>query len=559
MPKDKRQKNKKADMVSEEDVSFVEGLQENASSIRNVVEGIFVAIVVALVLRAFLVEAFVIPTGSMAVSLLGRHHDIECSSCALLYPVSKVSGNESPRTKCPNCGQVDNFVHNIECSSCALLYPVSKGIMDESPKIKCPSCGQADNFDTGWTEGDRVIVLKYFYRFTEPKPWDVIVFYNPNNCTQNYIKRLIGVPGDQIQIVNGDVFCRQSDDAPWVIRRKPDHVQDAVWRPVYNMDIVALNRDQRRWVPSADSPEKQWDVKERKLVFEGSTSFQELKFETSNSIFGERSSYNHLDNIENTGVTGDGSGSGKCTDLRIDGVVRLSKESRDACLEMRLYGYGKQYKMQMKSSGDVKLMCAVGDKWQDCGQASVDPLIAGEGRKVSLRQIDYLIQVLVDDELVLSCDEGNLFDVYAEACRRHEMGDEGEARGVTIAGRGEAFELFHLNIYKDLYYTKTLKRDSPAIQGIYGKPIKLRKDENNPEIDEFFCLGDNSYTSHDGRCWGIEGTGSLLRTDDYKQGTVPRYNLIGKAVMVYWPSGFGLLPNMRRRIVPNAGEMRLIR
>ena len=45
----------------------------------------------------------------------------------------------------------------------------------------------------------------------------------------------------------------------------------------------------------------------------------------------------------------------------------------------------------------------------------------------------------------------------------------------------------------------------------------------------------------------------------YSLGTVPRYNMIGKAFFVYWPSGFQVpgLPGLP--ILPNVGRMRLIR
>jgi hypothetical protein len=45
----------------------------------------------------------------------------------------------------------------------------------------------------------------------------------------------------------------------------------------------------------------------------------------------------------------------------------------------------------------------------------------------------------------------------------------------------------------------------------------------------------------------------------YQLGTVPRYSLIGKAIFVYWPSGF-LVPGLSRLpVIPNVGRMRLIR
>ncbi|MDB4370952.1 S26 family signal peptidase, partial [Mariniblastus sp.] len=46
--------------------------------VRETIESIIVAIVLALMFRAYEAEAFIIPTGSMAPSLQGQHMDLEC-------------------------------------------------------------------------------------------------------------------------------------------------------------------------------------------------------------------------------------------------------------------------------------------------------------------------------------------------------------------------------------------------------------------------------------------------------------------------------------------------
>ena len=55
--------------------------QAELNTVRDTVESIWVAIVLAFVLRAFMVEAFVIPTGSMAPRLMGEHYELQCPSC----------------------------------------------------------------------------------------------------------------------------------------------------------------------------------------------------------------------------------------------------------------------------------------------------------------------------------------------------------------------------------------------------------------------------------------------------------------------------------------------
>ena len=76
--------------------------------------------------------------------------------------------------------------------------------------------------------GDRLFVTKYSYGyskhsfpfspniftgrvlFSEPKRGDVVVFKTPVDNRTDYIKRLIGLPGDEIQFINGDLYINKS-------------------------------------------------------------------------------------------------------------------------------------------------------------------------------------------------------------------------------------------------------------------------------------------------------------------------------------------------------------
>lgn len=53
---------------------------------------------------------------------------------------------------------------------------------------------------------DYLIVDEISYRFHEPNRGDVIVFKYPNEPSQKYIKRIIGLPGETIQISDGKIF-----------------------------------------------------------------------------------------------------------------------------------------------------------------------------------------------------------------------------------------------------------------------------------------------------------------------------------------------------------------
>ena len=55
-------------------------------------------------------------------------------------------------------------------------------------------------------DGDYLLTDKISYRLHEPKRGDVVVFRAPKNEEYDYIKRIIGLPGERIKIERGKVF-----------------------------------------------------------------------------------------------------------------------------------------------------------------------------------------------------------------------------------------------------------------------------------------------------------------------------------------------------------------
>jgi signal peptidase I len=76
---------------------------------REIIETIVFVVVLVLLLKTFLAEAFVIPTGSMATTLLGYHQEVTCDMCGygFLVNASSEAEDKNPQvvTKgyCPNC------------------------------------------------------------------------------------------------------------------------------------------------------------------------------------------------------------------------------------------------------------------------------------------------------------------------------------------------------------------------------------------------------------------------------------------------------------------------
>ena len=73
--------------------------------------------------------------------------------------------------------------------------------------------------------GDRILANKIAYKSSDPKRGDLIVFINPANRRQNYIKRIVGLPGDTVEIRDNVVYI---NDRKLEIRKLDDSSLDKI-------------------------------------------------------------------------------------------------------------------------------------------------------------------------------------------------------------------------------------------------------------------------------------------------------------------------------------------
>lgn len=212
---------------------------------RETVEAFVVAFILALLFRAFLAEAFVIPTGSMAPTLMGAHKDFVCDECGTSFQSGASRERSGPDTRrvvvagiCPNCRHVN--------------------------PLDLANEGNDQTFN-----GDRILVSKFTYTLNEPERWDVIVFKYPGNPKQNYIKRLVGLPNETLTLRHGDVYARPtgSNQRDEILRKSPDKLL-AMRQPVYDTDFQSRNlinaNYPSRWQPwvegAVEPPTDSWRV-----------------------------------------------------------------------------------------------------------------------------------------------------------------------------------------------------------------------------------------------------------------------------------------------------------
>ena len=132
----------------------------------------------------------------------------------------------------------------------------------------------SDSMVPALLERDRILVNRFIYSLTPPKRGDVIVFHAPraalapNEEDKDYVKRLIGLPGDRIQIIRDEgvfVNSRRLIDPPgvpppdydWPVDEQ-DRVKPAYTVPPHCYFVLGDNRndshDSHQWALSPDQP-----------------------------------------------------------------------------------------------------------------------------------------------------------------------------------------------------------------------------------------------------------------------------------------------------------------
>ena len=209
-----------------------EAPQAPVDSVREIVETVVFVVVLVLLLKSFVAEAFVIPTGSMAETLLGNQKFISCPECDFLFPV------DASEEVDPSFGEPQR-VAACSCPNCRKRIDLATPPWLRKPGSRPDPVGAIP--DPGPTSGDRVLVAKFLYDLFAALPhrFDVVVFRYPGYSVDkagpadlrpdplfpatgpykahvpiNYIKRLIGLPGETVAICNGKLYVLPAEKGP---------------------------------------------------------------------------------------------------------------------------------------------------------------------------------------------------------------------------------------------------------------------------------------------------------------------------------------------------------
>ncbi|MFM7205179.1 MAG: signal peptidase I [Planctomycetaceae bacterium] len=484
---------------------------------RETIESIVVAFTLALLFRAFEAEAFVIPTGSMAPALMGRHKDLACPACGAVFQVgASQEWDESAGRVRP-----DRIVAAARCFNCG--SDVNLASRPGQPDPRYPSFN-----------GDRILVDKFAYDFAAPERWDVVVFKYPEDAKTNYIKRLVGLPGETVVIAGGDIWTSREGGPP-VIARKPPERMLAMLQCVNDSGHVAPELATAAWPTawtdwSATGSACRWETADGGRSFSASCPtgaaatlrYRHLvpSFDDWRTIrSGGRptpSAATPVDDFQpyNTQPT------------RLHAVgdlaceCRLESRSAEGRVAFDLVEDGTRHRLEFDlADGRARLDVPGADR-----PATTATPVRGRG---SWR----ILFANVDDELSVFVDGRRLaFDAATTWARplpvdrpppRREPAEPGSDAASDLAPAGITVSaadvrVANLRMLRDVFYIAAVD-----VEG-NGRVIEDDALEFPLADGQYLMLGDNSAASKDSRLW-LDGH------------HVDRRLLIGKALVVFWP------------------------
>ena len=111
--------------------------------------------------------------------------------------------------------------------------------------------------------GQRLVVNKAAYTLSEPVRGDVIVFRSPNNLSTEFIKRVIGIPGDTVEIREGKVIVNNSSLPEPYISSPPRYTLTRETVPDGSYFVLGDNRN------NSNDSHNGWFVPRKNIVGKG--------------------------------------------------------------------------------------------------------------------------------------------------------------------------------------------------------------------------------------------------------------------------------------------------
>jgi len=517
-------------------------------SVKTATIGLIISFVVVLVFRGFFLETFHIPTGSMAPTLMGQHTRFHSPDTGVDWAVNPwPDARSGVRVTDPSTGRPR---------------------IEANPRLRA---------------GDRIAIIKYNPLY-HPKRWDVVVIKWPSSPRENYIKRLIGMPGERVWLVDGDAFIADADAAPddwsaWRIARKPERVQNALWWPLFSSERAPIDPvfDGRAWTGpwrgqgwNTEGRIYTWTPGSSSGAGAGGGGGATLTWDLDNWPITDWQPYNDVPRWVFPRFP--------TADIRAHAAVEPEREGAGFAFELRARGHVFRASHDGGSRAAIEMRPDTGAAaWTTLAEAEAPALPAGRSTTVEVWHVDQSLQLRIGGKAVVRADydwdpmqrleHATGLDAAAiaellENGRNNPLANPAIYRaplalGWTFTNTG-ALTLQRVGLDRDVSYVPTWYRSGePA-----GMPALGTHPANVATLGEghYYLLGDNSANSTDSRLIDTVDPWVLRFIDeDLPLGVIPREFMMGRAFICFWPATQSAnLGNARFPFVPDTGRMRFI-
>ena len=533
---------------------------------REIFETLVFVVVLVLLLKLFVAEAFVIPTGSMAPSLWGDQVRCTCRECGHKFPINgtiNTGANQQPV-------QLSSYI----CENCGYQTTRSDDVQKDFDRVFPWSSDRVFS-------GDRVLVAKYAYHLREPKRFDVPVFkypvepYTPKEMQgMNYIKRLVAAGGDRgetIAVFGGDLYASSdirydhiptdkrppSENDAWqfpymypsdpvaikafeegripIVRKTPDQIE-AMRRIVFDLDKQPKSRTgirRTRWHAVPDDGAG-WDMEPTGFRHSGANPGW-MRYQHINPWREDEKAYYITDHIGyNAGhsfndpfpPSEDENWAPKAnhwvSDLILDCTVEIPSPETEIILELNK---GPVRVQAIFARGECRLVRYVKDGEAetriDMGSQSTRMKDKGS-YALRLANVDCRLTVWVDKKPVaFSAEQCEYPPPPPTEALMPTASDK--LQPARIGARGDV-KVSKVSLWRDLHYNCAWRMDAVDPQHpLEPKNAQLPKCDHVQtyyvQPHHYLMFGDNTNSSKDSRSWGL----------------VPKRLMLGRAVVVYWP------------------------
>ena len=416
----------------------------------------------------------------MASTLLGCHLDATCPNCQFTFSCDAQDHDDATLAACPNCGE--------------------KFTIPTSPQVLA---------------GDRVLIDRTAFQVRRPLRWEVVAFQRSNGGEDLTVKRVVGLPGERIEIKDGDVYANGQ------IQRKTLRQQRALRILVHDDDFAGAAP---RWRPQDAG--SNWVRQHGRLVHAENTG-EDIGWLV----------YNHASPASDNNLA-----PGRVTDYGFYNRGRMQRNEAihpmaDVAMSFRvaeIHGRGlfwlqatdgRDIFMVRIDPGERKFTVAKNHQAQAIAAGNLPGSLRGQTIEVSLFDRQFLLSVAGRTLVTENIDIPGAPPVAEQP--------------LAIGAEGLGVVVDRLRVYRDIYYTEpSFAASGPRLTGAGASSWVVG-------ADEYFVLGDNSPISEDSRTWTEHRFVNLK-------------SFVGKPFLVIFPSREIPLGGWRIR-VPDFTRIRYIR